>query len=432
MALTLARIEQKQVHLGIVGLGYVGLPLALTFAAQGVRVTGFDVDPSKITELMAGRSYLRHIGNASVAAAVHDQGFTATVDFAETATCDAVLICVPTPLDPHLQPDLRFVEATCEQIAPHLAADSLVVLESTTWPGTTEEVVRASLEAAGPRRVGVDLHLAYSPEREDPGNPNFGTSAIPKLVGGTNEVSLELTCALYRLAIDQVVPVSSTQVAEAAKLFENVFRAVNIALVNELKVVLDRMGIDVGEVIDAAATKPFGFMPFRPGPGLGGHCIPIDPYYLTWKAREFGISTRFIELAGEINRAMPAWVVGKVVDLLNDYGKALKGSRILLLGLAYKKDVGDMRESPALALIDLLEARGAVVDFNDPYLPEILPSRAHGALAGRRSVEVGSGFDCLVLVTDHSAYSAASLLIHETPIVDTRRVLPRHPLVTWA
>jgi UDP-N-acetyl-D-glucosamine dehydrogenase len=397
-------------------------------AEAGLPVLGLDVDRSKIDALVAGRSYLRHIASERLAAAT---GLEASDDFARAADCDALLICVPTPLDAHLQPDLQYVTKTCEALAPHLQPGTLVVLESTTWPGTTIEVVEPLLEAGSKLRLGAGLYLAYSPEREDPGNPHFATSSIPKLVGGVDAASLELACALYRVAIAKIVPVSSTQVAEAAKLFENVFRSVNIALVNELKVLLDRMGIDVGEVIDAAATKPFGFMPFRPGPGLGGHCIPIDPYYLTWKAREFGLSTRFIELAGEVNRMMPEWVVGKVVDALNERSKAVKGSRILVLGAAYKRNVGDMRESPSLVLIERLEARGAKVDYHDPYLPELPSTREHAALAGRRSCEPGPGYDLMLLATDHAGYGP-DLLSHGVPIVDTRRILPEHPLVMKA
>jgi UDP-N-acetyl-D-glucosamine dehydrogenase len=314
-------------------------------------------------------------------------------------------------------------------IAPHLRAGSLVVLESTTWPGTTVEVVKPLLEAGSPLRVGIDLHLAFSPEREDPGNGKFSTKTIPKLVGGCDAASLALAVEFYRAAIDHVVPVSSTQVAEMAKLFENIFRSVNIALVNEMKVILDQMGIDVHEVIKAAATKPFGFMPFWPGPGLGGHCIPLDPFYFAWKAKEFGANARFIELAGEINRGMPAWVVSKVQDCLNEHGKALKGSRILLLGLAYKADIDDFRESPALVLLKQLEAKGATVSYHDPHIPVLPASREHGDLAGRTSQAPAPTFDCFVLVTAHRAFVADELLAHGVPVVDTRRVLPVHPLV---
>lgn len=426
MALTGQRIDERQAVVGIIGLGYVGLPLALTFAEAGFTVLGFDTDPAKLPRLASGESYLRHIPGARIAAA---RGFSATGDFARIAEVDAVVICVPTPLDDHLQPDLRYIEQTAVAIAPHLAAGALVVLESTTWPGTTIEVVKPLLEAGSARRVGIDLHLAFSPEREDPGNGKFSTKTIPKLVGGADAAALALAVQFYSAAIDQVVPVSSTQVAEMAKLFENIFRSVNIALVNEMKIILDQMGIDVHEVIKAAATKPFGFMPFWPGPGLGGHCIPLDPFYFAWKAKEFGANARFIELAGEINRGMPTWVVGKIQDCLNEHGKALKGSRLLLLGIAYKADVDDFRESPALVLIKLLEAKGATVAYHDPHIPVLPTSRDHGDLAGRTSQVPSPAYDCFVLVTAHRAFSAAELLTHGVPVVDTRRVLPVHPLV---
>lgn len=427
MSLTLERIGARQAVIGIIGLGYVGLPLALTAVEAGFAVIGFDTDPVKSAKLTAGTSYFRHIPDARVAAA---RGrFTATIDFTRIAACDAVLICVPTPLDDHLQPDLRFIEQTARTIAPHLQAGTLVVLESTTWPGTTIEVVKPLLEAGSPLRAGVDLHLAFSPEREDPGNGKFSTRTIPKLVGGADELSRELAVALYQAVVDQVIPVSSTQVAEMAKLFENIFRAVNIALVNETKVILDRMGIDVFEVIRAASTKPFGFMPFWPGPGLGGHCVPLDPFYFTWKAKEFGINPRFIELAGEINRAMPAWVVGKVQDCLNEHGKALKGSRVLILGLAYKSDVDDIRESPALVLIKQLEAKGAQVSYHDPHVPVLPASRDHGDIAGRQHQPLSAAYDCFLVVTAHSAFVPSEILAHGVPVVDTRRILPAGPLV---
>lgn len=424
--LTAATIADRTAVIGVIGLGYVGLPLALTFAEAGFRVIGFDTDGAKPPLLAAGRSYLRHIPDARVADA---SGFTATVDFARIAGCDAVVICVPTPLDDHLQPDLRFIESTARAIAPHLRPGAMVVLESTTWPGTTVEVVKPLIEAGSARRVGTDLHLAFSPEREDPGNAKFSTKTIPKLIGGFDDVSRELGVALYSAAIDRVVPVSSTQVAEMAKLFENIFRSVNIALVNEMKVILDRMGIDVHEVIKAASTKPFGFMPFWPGPGLGGHCIPLDPFYFTWKAKEFGMNARFVELAGEINRAMPAWVVTKVQDCLNEHGKPLKGSRILILGLSYKADVDDIRESPSLVLIKQLEAKGALVDYHDPHIPVLPPTREHGDIAGRLGQPLSAAYDCFLLVTAHACFTPAAILAHGVPVVDTRRILPVGPLV---
>jgi len=424
--LTATTIADRTTVIGVIGLGYVGLPLGLTFAEAGFRVVGFDTDAAKPPLLAAGRSYLRHIPDARISAALR---LSATDDFTRIAACDAVIICVPTPLDDHLQPDLRFIESTARTIAPHLRSGALVVLESTTWPGTTVEVVRPLIEAGSARRVGVDLLLAFSPEREDPGNAKYSTKTIPKLIGGIDDPSRELGTALYSAAIDRVVPVSSTQVAEMAKLFENIFRSVNIALVNEMKVILDRMGIDVHEVIRAASTKPFGFMPFWPGPGLGGHCIPLDPFYFTWKAKEFGMNARFVELAGEINRAMPAWVVGKVQDCLNEHGKALKGSRILILGLSYKADVDDIRESPSLVLIKQLEAKGALVDYHDPHIPVLPRTREHGDIAGRIGQPMSAAYDCFLLVTAHTCFAPAAILAHGVPVVDPRRILPSGPLV---
>jgi len=429
MPLTIPAINDRQARVGILGLGYVGLPLAMVFSEAGFPVTGFDVDRAKVAALGRRESYIKHLGNERIARAVDGGRFIATADFADAAACDALIICVPTPLDHHLQPDLGFIVRTVEAIAPHLRPGSLVVLESTTWPGTTVEVVKPILERLGKGlTVGENLHLCFSPEREDPGNQTFNTKTIPKLVGGVDQASLDLAVALYGAAIDTVVPVSSTQVAEMAKLFENIFRGVNIALVNEMKVILDRMGIDVWEVIRAASTKPFGFMPFFPGPGLGGHCIPLDPFYFSWKAKEFGINTRFIELAGEINRGMPEFVVGKVQDCLNRHGKAVQGSRILVLGIAYKANIDDMRESPSLVLIESLEAKGAIVSYHDPHVPVIPPTREHPSFNGRTSSALGSGYDCMLLATAHREYTA-DLLRHGVPIVDTRNVLPHGPLV---
>ena len=429
MPLTSQLISNRSCTIGIIGLGYVGLPLGLVFCEAGHRVLGFDIDSEKISQLSAGTSYIRHIGPSRVAAAVATNRFSATADFTRAGSCEALIICVPTPLDHHLQPDLRYIVETCEAIAPHVQPGTLVVLESTTWPSTTVEVVQPILERDGRLKVGRNLFLCFSPEREDPGNAKFSTKTIPKLVGGADNASRDLAVALYGSAIDTVVPVSSTQVAEMAKLFENIFRGVNIALVNEMKVILDRMGIDVWEVIRAASTKPFGFMPFYPGPGLGGHCIPLDPFYFSWKAKEFGINTRFIELAGEINRAMPEFVVSKVQDCLNESGKALKGSRVLVLGIAYKANIDDMRESPSLELIELLEAKGATVAFNDPHIAVIPPTREHAEFTGRKSVPIGPGFDCLLLATAHREYTPAEVLRHGIPIVDTRNILPHGPLV---
>lgn len=427
MAISVEKIRSKEVTVGVVGLGYVGYPLSLVFAEAGVSVVGFDTDQSKINALAEGKSYIQHISEERLQKAAHL--FSATSDFSRVAECDAIIICVPTPLDRHLEPDLRFIEVTAKSIAPHLRPHTLVSLESTTWPGTTDEVMIPIIEEYGDLRAGRDLYACFSPEREDPGNPAFGTKNIPKLVGGIDQESLDLAVALYGLAIDNVVPLSETRVAESAKLFENIFRSVNIALVNELKVIFDKMGIDVWEVIRAAGTKPFGFMSFWPGPGLGGHCIPIDPFYLTWKAKEFGVRTRFIELAGEINRSMPHWVVDKVQDCLNQSAKALKGSRILLLGLAYKADVDDMRESPSLELMDLLEKKGAIVHYHDPFIPEIGQNREYRHFIGRRSQVVSADFDCFILATKHSSFSADELLSFDVPIVDTRNLFPKHQKV---
>ncbi|KKL63973.1 hypothetical protein LCGC14_2169760, partial [marine sediment metagenome] len=364
----LEKIESGTAVVGVVGLGYVGLPLVREFTRAGMHVMGFDVDEKKVKALMAGRSYIEHIPAQVVKDMVRSKRFAATTDFRKLSKPDCILICVPTPLTKQREPDMSYVEATAGSVAATLRKGQLVVLESTTYPGTTREVMLPILASAG-LKVGRDFFLAYSPEREDPGNKSYSTKTIPKVVGGCDKHSLAAAVALYEVAIDQVVPVSSAAAAEACKILENTYRSVNIALVNELKVLFDRMGIDVWEVIRAAATKPFGFHPFYPGPGLGGHCIPIDPFYLAWKARQYDMSTRFIELAGEINVAMPRFVIDKVTEALNDRGKAVKGSRILVLGLAYKKDVDDMRESPSLELIELLQKKGAKVSYNDPHIP---------------------------------------------------------------
>jgi len=426
MPLTLDRIKTKQITVGIIGLGYVGLPLSLVFAEAGVQILGFDIDESKIHAIAAGKSYIQHINHDRLGEVCRQHKFTATSDYSRIAECDAAIICVPTPLDHHLEPDLRFIIETAKSLTPHLQPHTLVSLESTTWPGTTEEIVRPILEREGKLKLGDNLYLCFSPEREDPGNKQFGTKNIPKLIGGANQNSLELALSLYSLAIEQVIPLSGTRVAECAKLFENIFRSVNIALVNELKVICEPMGIDVWEVIQAAGTKPFGFMPFWPGPGLGGHCIPIDPFYLTWKAKEYGISTRFIELAGEINRSMPKYVVSKVQDCLNFYGKSLKGSRILILGLAYKSDVDDMRESPSLELIKLLEDKGAKTNYYDPLIPEIGMTREYNSFAGRKHHQLTKDFDCFVLATKHACFSREDILALGVPIIDTRNFLPKH------
>jgi UDP-N-acetyl-D-glucosamine dehydrogenase len=422
MPITIDRIKDKTVTVGIVGLGYVGLPLSLVFADSGVKVIGFDIDMDKISAIAENRSYIKHISSERMKHA--SSFFQATADFKQISQCDAVIICVPTPLDHHLEPDLRFIVDTSEAIAPHLQPHTLVSLESTTWPGTTEEVMQPILEKTS-LKLGKDLYLCFSPEREDPGNKSFNTKTIPKLVGGANKESLDLAVALYNLAIDHVVPLSGTRVAECAKLLENIFRSVNIALVNELKVICEAMGIDVWEVIAAAQTKPFGFMPFWPGPGLGGHCIPIDPFYLTWKAKEFGLRTRFIELAGEINRSMPKYVIDKVQDCLNTHGKPLKGSKVLILGLSYKADIDDMRESPSLKLMELLESKGAIADYHDPFIPEIPMTREHANLAGRKTQRMSGGYDCFILATKHSCFFKEEILSHGIPIVDTRNFLPK-------
>jgi UDP-N-acetyl-D-glucosamine dehydrogenase len=431
--LSVSTIAERSAVVGIIGLGYVGLPLALTFHEAGFQVIGFDTDAAKIGTLARGGSYLKHLGEPRIAAAVASGRFEPSSAVARLGECDALIICVPTPLDRHLQPDLRFITDTVDALAPHLRSGALVALESTTWPGTTAEVVGPRILSARPElRLGETLHLCFSPEREDPGNQQYTTRTIPKLVGADHPSSQAIAVALYQAAISAVVPVSGTRVAEMTKLFENIFRSVNIALVNEMKVILDRMGLDVWEVIRAAATKPFGFMSFYPGPGLGGHCIPLDPYYFSWKAKEFGFSARFVELAGEINRGMPRYVVHKVQDCLNQRDRAVKGSRILILGLAYKPDVDDVRESPSLDLIDLLEARGARVAYHDPHIPVILPSREHGHIAGRTSQPLSADYDCFVLATHHRIFIPAEVMAWGVPVVDTRHAMPDGPLVVRA
>jgi len=418
------RILERRAKVGVIGLGYVGLPLVKAFAAKGFPVTGFDIDDEKIAGLRAGRSYIRHIPSEVVKGMIDSGRFRATSDFSEICGMDAILICVPTPLSKHREPDLSFVERTAESIAPHLRAGQLVVLESTTFPGTTEEILRPILERGG-LTAGSDLFLAYSPEREDPGNPKFETSSIPKVVGGNETTAMTLAVALYSQIVPQVVQVSSTATAEAVKLTENVFRAVNIALVNELKIVFEKMGIDVWEVIDAAKTKPFGFMPFYPGPGLGGHCIPIDPFYLTWRAREFDLDTRFIELAGQINTAMPSLVVRRVDEELDRRaGKVLNGARILLLGVAYKKNIDDIRESPALRIMKILQERGAEPDFYDPFVDQIGMTREYSDLAGKRSIdwshEALQKYDAAIICTDHDDVDYFELVAHSQLVIDTR------------
>jgi UDP-N-acetyl-D-glucosamine dehydrogenase len=423
------RMAEKAARIGIIGLGYVGLPLACLFAEKGFAVTGFDIDPAKVARLNAGRSYIKHIPGKRIAAAVKAGRLAASADFRGLRRMDAILICVPTPLTKFREPDLQFVVATGEAIARHLRPGQLVVLESSTYPGTTTEVLKPILERGG-LKSGRDFYLAYSPEREDPGNERFGTAAIPKVVGGDGRAALGVAKALYDAAVVKTVPVSSPNTGEAIKLTENIFRAVNIAMVNELKVIFDAMGIDVWEVIDAAKTKPFGFMPFYPGPGLGGHCIPIDPFYLTWKARAYGINTRFIELAGEINTLMPRYVVNRLSAALSDHaGRALKRANILLVGLAYKKNVDDMRESPALVLIEMLEEAGASVSYHDPFITRIKPSRDHAGLTARRSVPLTPSrlrkADAVLIVTDHDDVDYGLIARHARLVVDTRNAMAK-------
>ena len=421
------RLETGRARIAVIGLGYVGLPLLKAVAEAGFGALGLDIDPAKVDALNAGRSYLRTVDAAAIARLRATGRFEASAEFARVREVDVVVICVPTPLTRHLEPDLGFVTGTAAAIAPHLRAGQLVILESTTWPGTTTEVLRPILVEHSGLAAGEALFLAYSPEREDPGNVDFTTTRIPKVVGGDGAEALALAQAFYGRFVDRVVPVRDPAVAEAVKLTENIFRSVNIALVNELKVVFEAMGIDVFEVIEAAKTKPFGYMPFYPGPGLGGHCIPIDPFYLTWKAREFGVRTRFIELAGEINTAMPRHVVERLAAALDArFARGLNGARILVIGLAYKKNVDDTRESPALEIIELLEARGAACAYHDPFVATIPPTREHGRLAGRRSVPLEpatlEGFDAGLIVTDHDGIDYGVLVEALPLLVDTRNV----------
>lgn len=419
------RVESREHVVGIVGLGYVGLPLVLAFHDAGFPCIGFDVDQAKIDSLKAGKTYIKHISDARCRELGSSGRFDATTDFSRIKEVDSVIICVPTPLSRHRDPDMTYVEATARAVAPHLKPGQLVTLESTTYPMTSEELLRSVLEEHGSMKVDEDIALAYSPEREDPGNPNFETATIPKVVGADIEAAGDMAEALYAAIIGKVVRVSTMRTAEAVKLTENIFRSVNIALVNELKIIFERMNIDVFEVIDAAATKPFGFMPFYPGPGIGGHCIPIDPFYLTWKAREFGLHTRFIELAGEINNRMPEYVIDKLIEGLSDKTeKALRGAKVLVVGLAYKKNVDDMRESPSVILLEKLEERGAKVEFYDPHIPVVPPTREHQQLNGRKSVEwtkdALSQFDAALIATDHDDMDLDMLLETIPVVVDTR------------
>ncbi len=419
------RIRDRSAHVGVIGLGYVGLPLVKTFLEKGFRVTGFDIDGRKVEMLNRGRSYIRHITTRDLMPRLKDKRFRATTDFDRLGEPDAVLICVPTPLDDHRNPDLSYVLNTTIAVAERLRRGQLVVLESTTYPGTTDEEMLPILEAGG-LKGGRDFFLAFSPEREDPGNKNFSTATVPKVVGGLTPDCLRVAKALYDQIVVRTVPVSSTRVAESAKLLENIFRSVNIALVNELKMIFERMGIDVWEVIAAASTKPFGYMPFYPGPGLGGHCIPIDPFYLTWKAKEVDYQTKFIELAGEINTAMPYHVVARTLEALNDRRVSLRGARILVLGIAYKKDIDDPRESPSLKLISLLQAKGARVQYNDPFIPR---SHGHREYPGMdlRSVPLTAArlksADAVIVATDHSAYDMDWIVANAALVVDTRNAV---------
>ncbi len=427
---------RREATVAVIGLGYVGLPLVREFGAAGFKIVGVDVDPAKVEQLNRGESYIRHIDSRTIQSLIDNNQFIATLDFGEVGKADAIVVCVPTPLTKHREPDLSYVLGTGRSIAPHVRAGQLIVLESTTYPGTTLEEFRPVIESGG-CKSGEDVFVAFSPEREDPGNPRFSTGTIPKVVGGDGPEATELACALYDQIVTRTVPVSSAATAEAVKLTENIFRSVNIALVNELKVIYSQMGINVWEVIEAAKTKPFGFMAFYPGPGLGGHCIPIDPFYLTWKAREYGIQTRFIELAGEINSAMPQYVVGQLAEAMNDrFGKGLKGTRILLVGFSYKPDVADERESPAFRLTELIEARGAKVEYYDPFVPVIPKTREHPALEGRRSVswqDVSSGdFDAALICTDHSDVDYEALVAAMPLVVDTRNTVPNGPTVVRA
>lgn len=417
---SIAKFKSREALIGIVGLGYVGLPLMLRYNAIGYRVLGIDIDEAKVIDLNAGKSYIEHISSESISAA-RQSGFEATSDFQRASECDALILCVPTPLNKYREPDMSFVVNTTNSIKPYLREGQIVSLESTTYPGTTEEELLPRLEEGG-LKVGENIYLVYSPEREDPGNPNFETRTIPKVIGGHTSECLDLGVALYEQAIDRVVQVSSTKAAEMTKLLENIHRAVNIGLVNEMKIVADRMGIDIFEVVDAAATKPFGFTPYYPGPGLGGHCIPIDPFYLTWKAREYGLHTRFIELSGEVNQAMPEYVVNKLMDGLNNSAKALKGSKVLVLGIAYKKNVDDMRESPSVEIMELLEAKGCVVAYSDPHVPVFPEMREHHFNLSSEvlTAENLASFDAVVLATDHDKFDYELIRQHARLIVDSR------------
>jgi UDP-N-acetyl-D-glucosamine dehydrogenase len=416
------KLNSKTAIIGIVGLGYVGIPLSLRFAEVGYKVLGFDIDPIKAEKIAAGQTYIKHIPDEAIQAATA-KGFEATTDFSRASEADALILCVPTPLDNHREPDLSFVVNTMDSLLPYLRAGQVVSLESTTYPGTTDEELKPRIESTG-LVIGDSVFLVYSPEREDPGNASFNTQTIPKVCGGDTQACQQVGIALYSHVIDQVIPVSSTRAAEMTKLLENIHRAVNIGLVNEMKIVADKMGIDIYEVIDAAATKPFGFVPYYPGPGLGGHCIPIDPFYLTWKAREYGINTRFIELAGEVNSAMPEYVVNKVMQGLNAHKKSINGSRILMLGIAYKKNVDDMRESPSVEIMEQMQHHGAVVEYSDPHVPVFPKMRRYrfDLNSVQLSDSILADYDCVVIGTNHDAFDYDQLKQHAKLIIDTRGV----------
>ena len=429
----LQKVKEKQATVGVIGLGYVGLPLILSFAEAGFKVLGLDVDKGKIAKLKSGETYIAHIKNERIKKVLDSGLMEVSSDFSTSASAEALIICVPTPLNSHREPDLSFVTGTLSSLVPHLRAGQLLSLESTTYPGTTEEVLRPEIEKRG-FTIGEDFFLVYSPEREDPANPTFDTKTIPKVLGGSTEACSLVGQALYQCIIQRIVPVSSTQAAELTKLLENIYRAVNIGLVNEIKMVSDRMGLDIHEVINAAATKPFGFTPFYPGPGIGGHCIPIDPFYLTWKARAYGLHTRFIELAGEINQSMPAWVVDKLTWALNERGQTVKGAKVLILGIAYKKNVDDMRESPSVAVMELLAAKGADLSYSDPHVP-IFPKMRRGYF-DLKSVELTqetlTAVDAVIMLTDHAAYNHQFIAQHAPLLIDTRGAFPDTPNVIKA
>lgn len=416
------KLSNKSAIIGIIGLGYVGIPLAIRYAEVGYKVIGFDIDPEKAEKIAVGKTYIKHIPDETIKSAV-DKGFEATTDFSRATEADALILCVPTPLDLHREPDLSYVLNTMDSLLPYLRKGQIVSLESTTYPGTTDEELKPRIESTG-SKVGTDVFLVYSPEREDPGNADFNTQTIPKVCGGDTEACQEVGTALYAHVINKVVSVSSTRAAEMTKLLENIHRAVNIGLVNEMKIVADKMGIDIYEVIDAAATKPFGFVPYYPGPGLGGHCIPIDPFYLTWKAREYGINTRFIELAGEVNSSMPEYVVSKVIQGLNKHKKSINGSRILMLGIAYKKNVDDMRESPSVEIMEQMQNHGAIVEYSDPYVPVFPKMRRYKF--NLTSIEINleniKEYDCVVVGTNHDNFDYPLIKNSAHLIVDTRGV----------